>query len=51
MLASNIEPFPIELVAQHARTHERVFQVQFVNAAHERQIRGADWFGQIIHAA
>ena len=51
MLASSIVPLSIELVAQHARVHERVLQVQFINAAHERQIRAADRLGQIIHAA
>ena len=33
------------------RAHEWVFQVQLVNAAHERQICGTDWLGQIIRAA
>ena len=48
--ASNLS-CPIELVAQHACTHEWVLQVQYVNATHERQIGSADRFGQIIHAA
>jgi hypothetical protein len=33
-------PARIELGAQHARTDERVFQVQLVKAAHDRQIGG-----------
>ena len=36
VLVSNIEPLPIELVAQHTCIHEWVFQVQCVNAAHCR---------------
>ena len=37
--------------AQHTRAHERVFQVQLVNAAHQRQIGLADRSGQVVHRA
>ncbi len=40
----------MQWVAQHARAHERAFQMHLANAAHERQICGTDRFGQIIHA-
>jgi|CXWL01.1.fsa_nt_gi hypothetical protein len=45
------EPLPIELVAQHARAHERVFQVQRVQATHHCQIGRADRFVHIVDAA
>lgn len=32
-----------------ARPHERVLQVDLVDAAHERQIDRAGWPGQVIH--
>jgi hypothetical protein len=38
---SNIEPFSIELAAQHARLHERMLQMRFVNAARKSQISNA----------
>ena len=37
---------PIELVTQHPRTHEGMLQMQFVDAAHERQIGRADGLGR-----
>lgn len=51
VLASNIVPLPIELVAQHERLHERVLKMQLVNVAHKRRIDRADQSGQIVHAA
>ena len=38
MLAAHTKARPIELLTQHACTHERVFQMQFINAAHQDQI-------------
>ncbi len=50
---SDVEPpsldaLPGQLVAQHARPHERMFQVQFVDFAHQRQIGRADRLGQVV---
>ncbi len=43
-------PHPIQLVAQHARAHERVLQVQRVQATHQCQISRTDRFGHIVDA-
>ena len=48
MAASGVEALPRQLVAQHARTHEGMLQVQLINPAHERQIGCADRTGQVI---
>jgi hypothetical protein len=37
-----MDALPGQLVAQHARPHEGVLQVQCVEPAHERQIGQAD---------
>ena len=34
-----------------ARTHERVRQVQLVDTAHECQVLGTHWLGQVVHRA
>ncbi len=51
MLAAHIETGSIELIAQHASTHELVLQVQYVHATHQHQIITADLFGSIVDAA
>ena len=38
MLPPGMEALHGQLVAQHARPHERMLQVQFVHLAHQRQI-------------
>jgi hypothetical protein len=45
------ETLPIQLVAQHARAHERVLQVQRVKTTHQDQIGCADRLGHIVDAA
>ena len=40
-----------QLPAQHARPHERMLKMQFVQAAHERQISGTGRLRQIINRA
>ena len=44
-------PLPIQLVAHHARAHERVLQVQCIQATHQPQIGRADRRGDIVDAA
>jgi len=51
MFAAHIKACSIELILQHASTHEWVFQMQFVNAAHQCQIGDVDRFGAIVDAA
>jgi hypothetical protein len=51
MTPAHSEALPVQLVAQHTRAHERVLQVQLVDAAHKRKIGGAHRLGQIIDAA
>ena len=48
---SHVEPLPIQLVAQHTRAHERVLQVQRVQATHQEQIGRADRLGHRVDAA
>ena len=45
------ETILIQLVAQHARVHERVLQVQRVQTPHQDQIGSADRLGHIVDAA
>ena len=47
MLASDLETLPVELVAQHARAHEWMFQMQLVHPANQDQIAGAGRLGQV----
>jgi hypothetical protein len=49
MLASDLEASPAQRVAQHPRTHERMLQVQRVNAAHQREIGIRHWPRQVVH--
>ena len=51
MTSANIDLFSGQLVTQHACTHERVFQMQLVDAAHECQIDGTYRLGQVVHRA
>lgn len=51
MLAAHSKASSIELILQHAGTHEWMLQMQLINAAHECQIGGVDRFGPIIDAA
>ena len=51
MLTSNNNPFSVQLISQHPRSHERILQMQFIQSAHERQIRGMMCFGLIIDSA
>jgi len=51
VLTSDRATFPIQLVAQHARAHERMLQVQRVKATHAHQIGRADRLGLIVGAA
>jgi hypothetical protein len=41
----------LQLVAQHARAHERMLQVQLIDSAHEHQVGRAHRLGQMIDAA
>jgi hypothetical protein len=45
MTAADRHALTLQHSTQHARTHERVFQVQLVNPAHQRQIGVADRLG------
>ena len=47
----NVHTIFAQLVAQHARTHEGMLQVQLVDLEHQRQIGRADRPGQVIHRA
>jgi hypothetical protein len=51
MTATDRHALSPQQAAQHARTHERVFQVQLVNPAHQRQIGIADRSRQVVHTA
>jgi len=42
---ADLDALPVQLVTQHARTHERVLQMQLVDTAHECQILRVDRFG------
>lgn len=47
----HLDVFSFELIAQYARAHERMFRVQLVNPAYERQNGHADWSGQVVNRA
>ena len=51
MSPSGNNALPGQLVAQLTGTHERVFQVQFVDLAHQCQIGRPDWPGQLVDRA
>ena len=47
--SSNMNVLTRQLVAQHARAHERMLQVQLIDATHERQIGLTHGLGQVVH--
>jgi len=49
--AANVDALALQLSAQHACAHERVLQMQLVDAAHERQICLAGEPGQVVNTA
>src|SRR5665647_1727142 len=51
MTAADWKALPVQKIAQHPRPRERPFQVQLVNAPHEREIRDRNGFGLIVDAA
>jgi len=50
-LAANGGAGSIELISQHACPHERVFQMQFIDTPHQRQISGTDGFLPVVDTA
>lgn len=50
LLATDRDALVMQLIAQHSRPHERVFQMQFIQPPHQVQITLRDGFGQIIDA-
>jgi len=51
MAPTGAQALPFQLVAQHVRTHERMYQVQLVDSSHERQVGIADRSRQVVHRA
>lgn len=51
MLVSHRITGTVELIPKHPGSHERVLQMQLINAAHQFQIAGKHWRGLIIDAA
>jgi hypothetical protein len=49
--AANIASSPVQLIAEHAGAHERVFQMQFVNPPHQGQVGTGNRSGLIVDAA
>ena len=49
--AANVDALALQLSAQHACAHERVLQMQLVDAAHERQICLPGKPGQVVNTA
>ena len=47
---ANSKAASIELILRHPSTHERMHQMQLINAAHQRQISGIHRFWPIIDA-
>jgi len=50
ILATRRDALLVQLIAQHSGTHERMFQIQFIQSPHDVQITLRDGFGQIIDA-
>jgi len=48
MLATHSDALLVQLIAQHSGTHERVFQMQFIQSPHHIQITPRDGFWQVI---
>jgi hypothetical protein len=44
---SDMYSLAVQLIAQHARTHEGMLQVQFIEATHRRQVGVADGARQV----
>jgi len=51
MLTTDLDALPIELITQLASPHDRVFQVQFVESAHDAQIALRNRLRQVVHTA
>src|SRR5450631_2269230 len=49
--AADLDALAVQKVAQHPAARERVFQMQFINAAHEHQILGRHRPGLVVDAA
>jgi hypothetical protein len=47
----DVNALKAQLIAQHARTHEGVLQVELVDLEHQCQIGLADRPGQVVHRA
>src|SRR5690606_28948234 len=51
MTTTDIKAFVPKHIAQHTRTGKRVFQMHFINQAHQLQILVTDRTRQVVHAA
>lgn len=51
MLAAHSKACSIELILQHAGTHEWMLQMQLINVAHQRQVSDVYRLGPIIDTA
>src|SRR5450631_1769488 len=49
--AADLDTLAVQKVAQHPAARERVFQMQLVDAAHEREVLGRNRSGLIVDAA
>ena len=50
-LAADVDPFPIEKIAQHPGARERMLEMQFIDAAHQSQSLQRQLPGLVIDAA
>jgi hypothetical protein len=48
MLAANGGAFSPQHVTQHSASGKRVFEVQFVDAAHDRQVDPTGWLRSVV---
>src|SRR6202050_1953642 len=51
MAAADPDALPVQKVAQHPAPRERIFQMQLVDAAHQREVLGGHRLGLVIDAA
>ena len=51
MATADLDALAVQKVAQHPAARERVFQMQFINAAHEREILRRHRPGLVVDAA
>jgi hypothetical protein len=51
MAAADRDAFAVQKVAQHPSARERSLQMQLVDAAHDREVRGRHRPGLVIDAA